>query len=472
MRVGCEFGRQQGARIDAVEEKGWARGRGIRLSAHHRTLDRFGETHDNGRRYAGVNVWIVFFFVALLMAGAVLPPPAPAADAPFILTFWCAPPLEEMSEQRAAEIAAAGFNVVGPPCGGKLDAVLNRRALDLAARRGLGVWVRDPRFAPSALKGPNWKERIARAVADYRDHPAFAGYFVDDEPVAGEFPDLSRIVGRLRALDPDHLAYVNLLPDFIPAKNLGTSSYDEYLERFLVEVEPELLSYDHYPFGEVEGKKKDRSSYFANLTSVRDAALRHDVPFMLIALAMPHGPYRDPSEAELAWQVFHALAFGARGVSYFTYWTPPEGGEWANRYGLIEQGKRTLHYYQVSRLNRILSAMAAQLATSRSLAVADSEGKIGIPFPVGPIEGVDGGPVTAGLFGDAEGQLSVVLVNRDYEYGVTATLRLRSDARHPQSFDVESCRWQDVGLSFVLPPGGAQLLRWPWPRPMDLDERR
>jgi hypothetical protein len=388
---------------------------------------------------------------------------AAAIPDPFILTFWCAPPLEQMDDHRMAEIAAAGFNVVGPPCGGKFNSELNLRTLDRAARRGLAVWVRDPRFSPFVMNAADWKERIARAVADYRDHPALAGYFVDDEPVAGEFSVLSQIVGRLRELDPDHLAYVNLLPDFIPPKNLGTGTYGEYVERFLVEVQPRLLSYDYYPFGREKGKKKDRSSYFANLTSIRAAALRHDVPFMLIVLAMPHGPYRDPSEAELAWQVFHALAFGARGISYFTYWTPPAGGKWNNRYGLVENGKRTLHYYQVARLNRTLSTLAAQLATSKSIAVADSQGEIGIPFPVGPIEAIEGGPITAGLFGGPNGELSVLLVNRDYEYGVTAKLRLRGDATPPQVFDVESRRWRESELSFMLPPGGARLLRWPWP---------
>ena len=405
----------------------------------------------------------IILFLGMFLSAATASPAAQATTDRFILTFWCAPPLEEMDARRMVEIAAAGFNVVGPPCFGRMDAELNRWALDLASRHGLGVWVRDPRYAPLVTKAADWKERIATAVADYRNHPALAGYFVVDEPVAEEFPVLAQVVGQLQQLDPEHLAYVNLLPDFIPAEDLGTGSYDEYVERFLVEVKPELLSYDYYPFGREKGKKKDRSSYFANLASIRDAALRHEVPFMLIVLAMPHGPYRDPSEAELAWQVFHALAFGARGISYFTYWTPPSGGKWNNRYGLVENGKRTLHYYQVARLNRTLSTLAAQLATSKSIAVADSEGEIGIPFPVGPIEAIEGGPITAGLFGGPNGDLSVLLVNRDYEYGVTAALRLRDDAAPPQVFDVESRRWRESELSFMLPPGEARLLRWPWP---------
>ncbi|MDD1717386.1 MAG: hypothetical protein LUQ45_03955, partial [Methanoregulaceae archaeon] len=39
----------------------------------------------------------------------------PAAPAPPIITFWCGPPLAELDDARAAEIAAAGFTVIGPP---------------------------------------------------------------------------------------------------------------------------------------------------------------------------------------------------------------------------------------------------------------------------------------------------------------------------------------------------------------------
>src|SRR5690606_10925390 len=124
--------------------------------------------------------------------------------------------------------------------------------------------------------------------------------------------------------------------------------------------------------------------FFANLAVIRDTALRHDLPFMLIVLTTPHGPYRDPTEAEIAWQVHHALAYGARGVSYFTYWTPDPDPEWEFRHGLIEDGKPTLHYLQVAQLNRTLRALGTALRGFTSIAVADSLGEIGVAFPIGP----------------------------------------------------------------------------------------
>jgi hypothetical protein len=59
-------------------------------------------------------------------------PPGGAAQWPFVLTFWCGPPLVEFDDARAAEIAAADFTVVGPPCQGGSDPAQNVHALDVA----------------------------------------------------------------------------------------------------------------------------------------------------------------------------------------------------------------------------------------------------------------------------------------------------------------------------------------------------
>jgi hypothetical protein len=128
---------------------------------------------------------------------------------------------------------------------------------------------------------------------------------------------------------------------------------------------------------------------------------------------------------------------------------------------LIEDGRPTLHYFQIARLNRSLRALGEALAPYRSIAVADSVGEIAVGFPIGPIDSIDGGPITAGLFGDRAGRLAVLLVNRDYRYGVTATLRLHPSAPLPEVFDPGQRRWQPAGgTSFVLAPGDARLLRW------------
>lgn len=381
----------------------------------------------------------------------------PAGPIPFIITFWCGPPLAEFDDHRAAEIAAAGFNVVGPPCEGARSPALNRRALDIAARHGLRLWVADHRYHPYVLSRPDWRAQIAAAVAEYRGHPGLGGYFVIDEPSAAMFPDVAQVVGALHEEDPTRPAYVNLLPDYIPPHGLEADSYEVYVDGFLLTVRPRLLSYDYYAFR----NDGDRPTFFNNLGLIRQRALAQRIPFMLIVLAMPHLNYRDPTEAELAWQIFHALAYGARGISYFAYWTPPAVDHQQFRYGLIEGGKTTRHYFRAMHLNAEVRELGEALMAFRSVAVADSLGQVAAPLPLGPLNQIDGGAVTVGFFADDRDTLATLIVNRDYRYGVTARLVLAPDAPEPEIFDPQERRWSRLTRATVtLAPGHGRLLRW------------
>jgi len=390
-------------------------------------------------------------------------PPISGVSSPLVTTFWCGPPLAEFTDARAAEIVEAGFTTVGPPCEGGSNPAANLRALDVAARHGLKLWIADPRFSERARTIPDWEQAVGDAATTYKDHEAFGGYFVTDEPSAKQFEDLGAIVARLRAVDPRGQVYLNLLADYFP-DGIGTETYREYVERFVTTVRPSILSYDYYPFL-VTG---DRPSFFANLALVREIAQKHDVPFMLILLAMPHGNYRDPTEGELRWQALHALAFGARGISYFAYWTPVNV-EFADvfkfRHGLIEQGRPTEHYLEAMRLNRTARAIARQLTSFHSVSVADSEGRVASPLPIGPIASVTGGAITVGLFEDAARRRAVLLVNRDYRKATSITFRLAPGERPPQRFDAVADGWSDGGTTVQLTSGGAQLLGWPRPTP-------
>jgi hypothetical protein len=398
-------------------------------------------------------------------AGGPRPAGVPSMPRPLIVTCWCGPPLALLDDQRADELARAGFNVVGPPCEGGRDPAATRRALDVLARHGLRAWVADHRFESRTVTvAPGWRQLAAAGVGEYRRHPALAGYFVDDEPAASAFPAVGAMVAHLGRLDPQRLAYVNLLPDYALARR-EPGGYDRYVGDFIATVRPALLSYDYYPFL-VDG---DRPSFFGNLHAVRSRALAHGIPFMLIVQAMPHGPYRDPTAAELSWQIFHALAFGAGGISYFAYWTPREVehyDRWRFRHGLIEHGRPTVHYHEAARLNREARALAGALAGHRSVDVADGAGAVARPLPLGPIAAIDGGAVTVGLFAAPDGGTAALLVSRDYRQPVRARLRLGPDVAPPQHCDAAAGRWEPRSVAgdplvVDLPAGGARLVRWP-----------
>jgi hypothetical protein len=386
-------------------------------------------------------------------------PATAGSEREFIITFWCGPPLPDFTDARAAEIAAAGFNVVGAPCEGAINLPLNRQALDTAARHGLLLWIADDRLSQYNDLDPQWEARLVDAVADYGDHPALDGYFLVDEPGAEKFVDLGKVVARLKVADARRVPYINLYPDFTPPEVLGTATYRQHVEQFMTLVQPPLLSFDYYPFK----NDLDRPTFFDNLTLVRDVAQKHRVPFLLIVQAMPHGPYRDPTEAEIAWQVNQSLAFGARGISYFAYWTPvnvQNADRWQFRNGLVENGQPTEHFAEVSRINAATRAIADQLDGLCSIAVADSARHFGVQLPFGPLEGIDGGPVTAGFF-SGKGTLLTLLVNQDYTRARAITLRPRANVTPPEVFDPHSGRWQRPdGDKLDLDAGGAKLVRW------------
>ena len=430
-----------------------------------------GSTSGRSLRAAAFATHTIPLMLALVVIGCAprarvqLPQPvvaatqASSASSPFITTFWCGPPLPEFDDARAREIADAGFSIVGPPCEGPITPAGNRHALDVAATYGLKMWIADPRYNERARRQPEWEAALDAAVEEYRRHPAFGGYFVTDEPSFELFDDLRAIVSRLHAADPEHLAYINLNPDYVFGRTADTV-YPTYVDRFVETVQPALLSFDYYPFL----VDRDRPTFFRSLALIRDAALRKQIPFLLILLAMPHGPYRDPSEAEVSWQAFHGLAYGAGGISYFAYWTPvdvPYADVFKFHRGLIENGRPTAHYVEASRLNPQIRAIATQLIGAQHREVRDSRGEIAPSLPFGPVRAVEGGPATIGFFDDGRGGTLTLVVNRDYRQLSLLTVRPVSTGQRVEQFDSATDRWvRTRGTRFDVPAGGAILLRW------------
>ena len=91
-----------------------------------------------------------------------------------------------------------------------------------------------------------------------------------------------------------------------------------------------MLSFDHYPFFQPDPDGRfgniSKAGFVANLATVRRAALGASIPFWVAirVVPIPFGveggvvAQYDPSEAQLRWQAFTALAYGAKGIIYFT----------------------------------------------------------------------------------------------------------------------------------------------------------
>src|SRR5579862_1094629 len=286
----------------------------------------------------------------------------------FPISFWCGPPDPYITPERYRQVADAGFNLLMPPCEGPSTAERNRRILNTARGAGLKAFLQDDRM-PMAITGiPDARKRLDAIVSDYSRHAAFGGYFVTDEPSVSAFAGLAEIVAYLRSKDPNHPAYINLLPTYAEDHQLGATSYEQYVQQFVDTVHPFAISYDHYHFL----KTGDRPGFFENLRIVRQVAGQSMLPFWQIVLATQHGGYRSLTEAEKRWEAMQSLAYGATGILYFTYWTPADHSfQWGDAI-IRHDGTPTPQYAEVKRITADVSAIGKYLLNAVPVTVFEN----------------------------------------------------------------------------------------------------
>jgi hypothetical protein len=377
----------------------------------------------------------------------------------FPISFWCGVPVKFNTRERYQEVADAGFTHAMPNLdGGQPTTEDNRLTLDHCQAVGIKAFLWDRRMPQGLGAGGDGKARIDAIVADYASHPAFAGYFIGDEPGAGAFPALAETFAYLAQKDPAHPAYVNLYPNYCPPAALGAATYDEYVRRWLTEVKPAILCYDHYHFR----TKFDQPGFFANLEVVRRESLRAGVPFWQIALLINHFDYRMPTEAEKRWEAMQTLAFGGKGFMYFTYWQP--GKDWGTAVISLD-GTRTKQYDEVKRINRDVQAIGRHLLKATSIG-AFEYGQPGDWTNTGQdVVRFDGPHVTVGLFeGPGEARYAL-FANRDYRNPASASVRLETGGRPVQLLEKATGEWvavERVGgkVELKLAAGDGELYRW------------
>ena len=351
-----------------------------------------------------------------------------------------------------------------PPCGDGAGFTVaeNMRILDAAQAAGMRVVVFDYRMQ-SALDDPTSRAQLLdEIVASYSSHPALGGYYVYDEVEPERIAATGAVVTGLRARDPQHPAYVSIFPDYAPIPD-----YDKYLRDFVQQVHPSALVYDYYPF---LADGSDRTGFFANISSVRRVALESSTPFWLFAQLTEIRGLRRASENEKRWQALQALAYGARGVMFFTYWSNLSGEFPAP--GVIDPrtGLPTPHYAEVRRVNTQARVLAQALLAARSRSVFHNgtlaEGAVMRP-PRASVYFPSRAPITTGLF-DTSGYRYAFLANRNYRATVSTAATLAFG--RPERLDLTSGRWvrvrpvrsraHSVTIKLTLAPAAAALFRF------------
>ncbi len=282
--------------------------------------------------------------------------------------------------------------------------------------------------AEVALDQAEIDKRVEALVKKVGDNPAVYGYYLRDEPSAGAFPGLGRWAAAFAKLAPDALPYINLLPNYANAGQLGTPTYEEYLESFVQAVKPNFLSYDHYALMD-DGSL--RGGYFQNLEAVRKAALKHNLPFWNIVLSNAHFNYAEPTPAGFRFQAYTTLAYGARGISYFTYFSPNIGNY---RLAPIDQfGEKTPTWDMLRHVNMQIHKLGPTYITLKSVNVFHHpdvpEGCSGIGTSkwLKSIEGAAN--LLVGEFEGPKGEPYVMVVNKDLRNSTWLSVQFKQEGK-------------------------------------------
>jgi hypothetical protein len=187
------------------------------------------------------------------------------------------------------------------------------------------------------------------------DHPNVVGWITYDEPK--DFAEAERSiteVNRLMRKDPTRWAMFNALPPHV--KFISTKK----LIKTAVRNGMPVISYDNYVI--YADGATDEAQHFSALALYRELSLKYDVPFWAFALTIKHFHYRRPSESDVRWKQFTNLAYGAKGLWYFTYWGPTDWDKWDDR-AIINpaDGSKTELYGYVKAINDNVQSMGQVL---------------------------------------------------------------------------------------------------------------
>lgn len=338
--------------------------------------------------------------------------------------IWGPPPPEQTTPERYKQIKDAGFNFVIGGNGVTTDRH-NPAALNAAAANGLGFLLVDRALrliidgstqststssqeteAPSIMQlraeqrepeptsgsttqattgtRDEIRQRITELLASYGEHPALAGFNLYDEPHRSLFALLEFAKNEVvQQSGGTELPFLNIWPSYAsPQYALGTSNYETYVERYCTEVTPPVLCFDHYP---LLSETKITPGYFYNWSVIRKFSRLFDIPSWVFlqtvgfdGSAVGMVKRRTPNEHEIFWQINVSLAYGAKGIQYYTYWTPdnPQVPYQDALIGKKEPFEPTPRYYYAQNANKYLSVIGRVLLPLTSESVVHAkEGK-------------------------------------------------------------------------------------------------
>jgi hypothetical protein len=381
-----------------------------------------------------------------------------------------------INDEQWQWISESGINVM---YGLYNNAAINIHAtmdtLDHAAANDVLYLVRDHQV--TGATAPEDMALLEDALELYNDHPAYGGSMIVDEPGTQSFMGLGALHDNFREIDEDATFYINMLPDYASTNQLvngagggpyedDSITYERYMREYIELVQPAFYSYDYYPFTGMEYAGL-RGGYFAQMAQVREITMEYGLPFWVFIQASSWSPdrLRVPARAEVHWNVTTSLAFGAKGIQYFMYYTSMEGGGETFVGGMVDsEGNKNPMYDYVTEANTHIDMIDDILMNAEHMGIlVNGDSPEDIPESVllddfSVLDDIQGDDVLIGAF-NVDGRPVLYVVNNDLSNEeANVTLSFERDLNFDMyDFDFE---WDESGdqLDLDIPVGQAVLI--------------
>ncbi len=298
-----------------------------------------------------------------------------AAGLKVILTDWHLQILSTPIKVSSSGAAASDSTYVPWIIGTDASATTGAAGDYLGYLSSLGITVDSTRFATrDALD-----KFVYDQLAPYKDHPAFYGVMLGDEPSYHNAYCYGEIYKSIKRVMPECYVQYNLLPlehnfstiqyRYPGVNSIGSgisnaeieTAYKSYVESFLDTMGTDYIQYDDYPFKSTEqwswSEWSDVEDPYVDPTSLRNIQLMAeiakerglDVKVVSQSSVMKTGGesgavhIRQITENDARWLNNYLMGFGVKQINYFTYWTKRacsssgeyfvDGGSFVNRDG-------------------------------------------------------------------------------------------------------------------------------------------
>ncbi|MBR2948402.1 MAG: beta-galactosidase [Lachnospiraceae bacterium] len=265
---------------------------------------------------------------------------------------WCVFEEEILDEERCKRVRESGLDFGYISLNADHSNALP--ILDACQRNDLLALVFDPKVQ-NLFEDQIYK--LKGNIADYKDHPALAGFCLRDEPGVDDFSRLKKLTEACLKEAPDKMPAINLFPMYANSDQLGCGSYQEHIDRYADELALDTISYDFYPLYGPNGETWLQDNYLRNFEIVAQACKRTgcDMWYFIQTLAFNY-ILRDPAIEDIRWQMYVAMSFGAKVIQLFTYGTPGNGDEFFEDSMIDREGNATRRYYDVQQVIREMNA--------------------------------------------------------------------------------------------------------------------